>query len=103
MSSTQTKAHLGFIGAGWWATSNHMPLLAVRDDVELVGVCRLGNNELQRVKDRFGFAYATEDYLELLDNCELDGVIVASRPTRCTSSTRQPLSPEAYTSCAKNL
>ena len=36
------KVRLGFIGAGWWATSNHMPLLAARDDVELAGVCRLG-------------------------------------------------------------
>ena len=25
------KVKLGFIGAGWWATSNHMPLLAARE------------------------------------------------------------------------
>jgi hypothetical protein len=30
---------LGVIGAGWWATTNHMPLLAARDDVELAAVC----------------------------------------------------------------
>ena len=36
------KARLGFIGAGWWATANYMPLLAARDDVELAAVCRLG-------------------------------------------------------------
>ncbi len=40
------KARVGFIGAGWWATSNHMPILAARDDVELVAVCRLGKLEL---------------------------------------------------------
>ena len=31
------KVRLGAIGAGWWATSNHFPLFAARDDVELVG------------------------------------------------------------------
>ena len=72
------KARIGFIGAGWWATSNHMPLLAERDDVELVGVCRLGKPELKQIQDRFGFPYATEDYHKLLEECELDGVVVAS-------------------------
>ncbi len=72
------KVRLGFIGAGWWATSNHMPILAARDDVDLAGVCRLGARELQQVRERFGFSYATEDYRDLLANCELDGVVVAS-------------------------
>ena len=75
------KVRLGFIGAGWWATSNHMPVLAARDDVELAGVCRLGARELGQVQERFGFAYATEDYRDLLANCELDGVVVASPHT----------------------
>lgn len=72
------KARIGVIGSGWWATANHLPLLAARDDVELVGVCRLGKGELQAVKERFGFRFATEDFHELLDKLELDGVIVAS-------------------------
>lgn len=76
--SSQTKVRLGFIGAGWWATSNHMPVLAAREDVELAGVCRLGSAELARVKNHFSFSYATEDYRDLLANCELDGVVVAS-------------------------
>ncbi len=72
------KARIGLIGAGWWATANHLPILAARSDVELVGVCRLGKAELRAVAERFGFRFATEDYLELLDRVELDGVIVAS-------------------------
>ena len=79
--NAQKKARLGFIGAGWWATSNHMPVFAGREDVELVGVCRLGKEELRQVQEAFGFAYATEDYHDLLDNCELDGVVVASPHT----------------------
>jgi predicted dehydrogenase len=75
-----SRARLGFIGAGWWATANHLPILAARDDVELVSVCRLGRDELARVKEQFGFAHATEDYRELLDQ-PLDGVVVSSPHT----------------------
>ena len=73
--SSQTKVRLGFIGAGWWATSNHMPVLEAREDVELVGVCRLGEEALEQVKEKFGFEYATEDYDELLTQCELGRVL----------------------------
>mgnify|MGYP001047688238 CR=1 FL=1 len=72
------RARIGFIGAGWWATSNHMPVLASREDVELSGVCRLGAKELDRVKKHFGFSYGTESFRDLITNCELDGIIISS-------------------------
>jgi predicted dehydrogenase len=78
---TARKARLGFIGAGWWATANYMPLLAARDDVDLVAVCRLGADELRRVRERFDFAFATESAEELVRHPDLDGVIVTSPHT----------------------
>ncbi len=77
MEPSTGRAKIGAIGAGWWATTNHFPLLAHRDDVELVAVCRLGGRELEAVKSQFGFKYGTEDYRELLE-MDLDGVVVAS-------------------------
>lgn len=74
------KVRVGFIGAGWWATANHMPILAGRDDVEMAAVCRLGAAELAQVKERFGFAYASEDYRSLL-RLPLDAVVVTSPHT----------------------
>lgn len=71
------KVRIGFIGAGWWATTNHIPLLAKHADVELVGVCRLGKEMLQLVKEKFNFPFATEEYHELLQQ-GLDGVVVTS-------------------------
>jgi len=73
-----SKVRIGFIGAGWWATANHMPLLAERPDVEMTAVCRLGKPELEQVQKRFKFRFATEDYRELLSGCELDAVVVTS-------------------------
>ena len=75
------KARLGFIGAGWWATSNHMPLLAAHADVEMTAVCRLGKEPLARVQQQFGFQFGTEDYREMLTGCDLDGVVVTSPHT----------------------
>lgn len=77
---SRQKLRLGFIGAGWWAAEYQMPWFAARDDVALISVCRLGQAELKLVRDRFGFAHATEDYRELLTQ-ELDAVVVASPHT----------------------
>ena len=70
------KARIGAIGAGWWATSNHFPVYAARDDVELVGVCGQGPS-LEAVRDEFGFGFATEDYDELL-SADLDGIVITT-------------------------
>ena len=79
MAGERHKARIGVIGAGWWAVQNHLPVLARRSDVELVGVCRLGAAELEQVRSEFGIPYATEDYQELLRKCApLDGVVVGS-------------------------
>ncbi|WP_243075816.1 Gfo/Idh/MocA family protein [Microbacterium sp. SS28] len=71
-----TRVRVGAIGAGWWATSNHFPLLAARDDVQLVGVCGLGP-DLPEIRDRFGFGFATESSDELFD-AGLDAVVITT-------------------------
>jgi predicted dehydrogenase len=71
------KVRIGFIGAGWWATTNHIPLLAQHPNVEMVGVCRLGKEMLQRIQDEFNIPFGTEEYAELLAQ-GLDGVVVTS-------------------------
>lgn len=65
------------IGAGWFAAQNHIPVLASRPEVVLDGVCRLGAPELARVKDHFGFAFASEDPAEVLAR-DPDIVVVSS-------------------------
>ena len=35
------KLKIGVIGAGWWATENHIPHLLERSEVELTSVCKL--------------------------------------------------------------
>jgi predicted dehydrogenase len=99
----QTKARIGFIGAGWWATANHMPLLAARPDVELTAVCRLGAEELARVRDCFGFRYAFEDYETMLHAVELDAVFVVSPHTLHYPHARAVLERGLHVLCEKPM
>ncbi|GAA1840481.1 Gfo/Idh/MocA family protein [Asanoa iriomotensis] len=62
-----SKLRLSVIGAGSWAVSSHLPELAKRrDEIEFHGVCRLGGDQLARIKADWGFAHASEDYREVL-------------------------------------
>ena len=72
------KAKIGVIGAGWWATEYHIPNLKKRDDVELVSVCKLEEDQLNFVKNKFNFQHASTDFHEMLSLSPLDGVVIAS-------------------------
>ena len=72
------KVKIGVIGAGWWATENHIPHLAERDEVELTSVCKLEEDQLNFVKNKFNFKYASTDFKEMLDLSYLDGVVISS-------------------------
>jgi predicted dehydrogenase len=77
MATDGSAVRIGAIGAGWWATTNHFPVLASRSDVELVAVCRPDAPLLEEVRNHFGFKFATEDYRELLA-LDLDAVLVST-------------------------
>ena len=73
-----SQLDIGIIGAGWWAVENHIPVLKSRPDVNVVAVCRLGREALQRMQEQFDIPFGTEDCRELLAHQKLDGVIVSS-------------------------
>lgn len=66
VASVVAPVKAAVIGAGWYAAQSHIPTLAARPDVLLDGVCRLGVSALEKVRAHFGFAFASEDYRELL-------------------------------------
>ncbi|MDQ3667907.1 MAG: Gfo/Idh/MocA family oxidoreductase [Acidobacteriota bacterium] len=71
------KARLGLIGAGWWATTNHLPLLKARGDVEIASICSLDEETNARIQRDFAVPHVTTDYRQLLSQ-KLDGVVVSS-------------------------
>ena len=76
--SRTLKARIGFIGVGWWATTNHMPVLFARKDVELVSACGLDIALNQRLRGDFGFQHTTTDYRELLKRTEVTAALIST-------------------------
>jgi predicted dehydrogenase len=68
---------VGVAGAGWWATTNHIPILAARDDVHLVGVCRPEMDLARKVQQHCGFDEAVATVDELID-LGLDALVVST-------------------------
>ena len=97
------KVRLGFVGAGWWATSNHMPVMAKRVDVEMSAVCRLGATELAKVKEAFNFDFATEDAEQLVNHPNLDAVVVSSPHTLHFEHARMALERGLHVLCEKPM
>jgi predicted dehydrogenase len=72
---------VGVIGAGWWASTLHLPELKADRRVTIAAVSRLGRAELDRVQSAFGAAAGYEDYQEMLARETLDAVVIASPHT----------------------
>ena len=72
------KLRLGIIGAGSWTVASHLPNLVRRaQDVEFVAVNRRSRPQLEKIREQFGFAIASEDYHDVLA-AGVDICVVAS-------------------------
>lgn len=65
------------VGAGHFAYRVHIPVLATRSEVVLDSVCRRGADELDLVRREFGFAFATQDWREILER-DIDIAVIAT-------------------------
>ena len=97
------KTRIGVLGAGWIASERHIPVLQSRSDVEIVGICRLGQEELRRTQQQFNIVYGTEDYRELLALEKLDGVVVSSPHDLHYEHARAALERDIHVLCEKPM
>jgi predicted dehydrogenase len=80
-----------------------MPIFSARSDVQLAGVCRIGEAELTQVQDTFSFPYATQSYQALLADVELDGVVVSSPHSLHYEHARAALERGLHVMCEKPM
>jgi len=74
----KAPVRIGFVGGGWWAVANHIPIVKANPNARLAGICRLGEAELNQVRDHFGFPYATQDFTRLLEDAPMEGLIIST-------------------------
>src|SRR5262245_20097164 len=74
------KASIAIVGAGWWATTAHIPAIKSHPDAELVGVQSRERAKAEKIAGDFGAKYACTRVEELLALPGLDGVIVSTTP-----------------------
>lgn len=72
------QARIGIIGTGWWATYAHLPSLTSYPRAEVVAIADTSPERLEHAAEHFGIRERFTDYAEMLDRCDLDGVIVAT-------------------------
>src|SRR5688572_14177720 len=77
MTAGTRKARVAVIGTGWWGTTAHLPAFAAHPDAEIVAVCDQRADVLSRVADKFEVETTYTDYVQMLNQEELDGAVVS--------------------------
>ncbi len=73
------RVRLGFIGAGNYASSMLLPVLAAAENVELRHVATTRSLTAMNAQRRFGFATVSTDSTEVLGDDSLDAVFIVTR------------------------
>lgn len=85
------KARIAVIGAGWWATTAHIPAVQGHPQAELVAVCDRDPQKLQAAADAYGVATTYTDVETMLAQAALDGAIVVTNHASHYAVARQCL------------
>ena len=73
-----TRARIGMIGTGWWATDTHIPALLAHPQAEVVALCDSDQARLQAAAMRYEVDHIYTDVNQMLAERSLDGVVIAS-------------------------
>lgn len=73
------KVQLGIIGAGSFAQAHLLPALKAHPKVVLQGLATATSSKARTVAGKFGFAYCSGDYRDLLADAAIDAVVIATR------------------------
>lgn len=91
ISSPRNPLGVGFIGAGSFAQTSLLPHVKQYPGARLIGVCNASGLTATNVASAFGFAVATTDPSELLQNDSIGTVFIASRHNLHTGQVIQAL------------
>jgi predicted dehydrogenase len=73
------KLNTAVIGTGSHARS-HLQMIKENDEMNLLAICEVNSERLEKTKLEFEAEYAFTDYREMVDKCDLDVVYVVTQP-----------------------
>jgi predicted dehydrogenase len=74
------KARIGIIGVGWWGTVGHLEPLLKDEKAEVVAIYSRTEAKVRERAEKYHIARYFTDYRQMIDTCELDGVVIATTP-----------------------
>lgn len=80
MGKSESRLNVGVIGAGYWATSAHIPGILQHKRAHLKAVQNRSKEKAIRVAKDFGADLAFDNYQDLILNGNVDAVVVSSTP-----------------------
>jgi predicted dehydrogenase len=73
-----TKARIAVVGAGWWATTAHIPAVINHPQAELVAICDRDPQKVEAAATAYQVAKTYTDLDQMLAQKQLDGAIVVT-------------------------
>jgi predicted dehydrogenase len=80
MANETGKLSIGVIGAGWWATSAHIPGIIQNERAQLRAVQNRTMSKANMIAHDFGADLAFDDYRKLVLTADIDAVVISSTP-----------------------
>ena len=85
------KARIGVIGVGWWGTVGHLEPLVADPQTEVVAIWSRTEAKARQRAAQYGVPRYDTDYRRMIDECEMDGVVIASTPNMHYEQARYAL------------
>ena len=103
MTTENDKIVVGLIGAGGNTRLKHIPGLREQDGVEIKGLVNRSVKSSRRVADEFGIPEIYVDWVELLDDDDIDAVCIGTWPYMHASLTIESLEAEKHVLCEARM
>ena len=103
MTTENDKIVVGLIGAGGNTRLKHIPGLREQDGVEIKGLVNRSVESSRRVADEFGIPEIYVDWVELLDDDDIDAVCIGTWPYMHASLTIESLEAEKHVLCEARM
>ncbi len=72
------QARIAVVGAGWWATATHLPVLQANPGATIAALCDPNGEKLAAAAAAYGVEATYQDLSQMLAAEQLDGAIVAT-------------------------